>query len=175
MLAAVKQMSDLYAETGFTKEIVIYEKEGGEYVLNFTYRPDFERFKYFCYYLAYPSQGMQVWWMRGYWGLNDNSTEWGKKLMLYPSVEKGRALLGVAEGSSYTFEFNVQGREAFRVYPRFGAYEKLEFEESNLREVARIKSNAVSETVLKNRQRSWGVIGFLILMFLTFLMLLSRG
>jgi hypothetical protein len=72
IIEAVQAMSNLYADVEFSKGIEIFQSIENQncYILNFSVRPDFERFKYFVNYLHYPEVEDYKAKVRGFWTID---------------------------------------------------------------------------------------------------------
>ena len=114
----VQDMSNLYADVEYSKGIKIFESNKNSFIINFSFKPDFERFKYFVNYLHYPEVENHKAQVRGYWtidngdGLPENHSS--QRVMLYvsDSDEEGDNVSATfdQELSSYKFGFAV-GKE----------------------------------------------------------------
>lgn len=58
----LSNLANLYAETGYTEGLMLYEnnQKEGQFFITFTLRPDFEHFAYFVNYIHYP-EGFKIW------------------------------------------------------------------------------------------------------------------
>lgn len=132
VMLAIQQLSNLYADTGFTDRIKVYQAATKEdlYLLRFTREPDFERFKYFVNYLAYPDIKNYKAKVLGYWTITDvdqlpekylgkrtllyvpdQDTEGDNVLAVFPDVDQ-TVKLGFAIGE----EYKVLGSKEFEFF-----------------------------------------------------------
>ncbi|MBF8962912.1 hypothetical protein I0P70_06625 [Pontibacter sp. FD36] len=134
--SAVQQLTDLYAESGFTDGITVKKSTVKEdlYMLYFSNQPDFERFKYFVNYLTYPEVDNFKAKVLGYWTVTaeDNLPQKyiGQRALVYVSEQdtEGDNVCAVFEGHESAIkmgfasgeEYQVLGEKEFSFYePQF--------------------------------------------------------
>lgn len=121
VIEAVQKMSDLYVDVDFSRGIKIFQSKENpsSFVLNFSFLPDFERFKYFVNYLQYPHVDNFSGTVRGFWTISSNDDlpkkHISQRVMLYVSdldedgdnvyatfdAEQNAYILGFAMGHEY--------------------------------------------------------------------------
>ncbi|MDX1446661.1 hypothetical protein [Lishizhenia sp.] len=133
VIEAVQAMSNLYADVEFSKGIEIFEsnKNQNSFIINFSFRPDFERFKYFVNYLHYPEVKDYKAQVRGFWtvdrvdGLPQNQTN--QRVMLYVSDidEEGDNVHATFQGETTSYKLGFAVGEAYKALNNL----ELEFDE----------------------------------------------
>lgn len=139
----VQELANLYADTGFTKEVKIFESKivANEFLINFSQDTDFERFKYFVNFLFYPfspehDSNHKVY---GYWTLSQgddiNKELYGKRIQLYISEndEDGDNVYGIPKnwtesiklGFAYGHEYVPTGKKEFDFFEK--TYSRSDF------------------------------------------------
>lgn len=136
IIEAVQAMSNLYADVEFSKGIEIFKSKENQsnFILNFSYRPDFERFKYFVNYLHYPEVENYKAKVRGFWtvdsadGLPQNHSN--QRVMLYMSDldEEGDNVYATFEQESSSYKFGFAIGEDYKVLDSI----ELEFDEPKI-------------------------------------------
>jgi hypothetical protein len=120
---AVQQLADLYSDSGFADEITLYKTTVNEefYLLNFSNQPDFERFKYFVNYLAYPEIENFKAKVIGYWTVTeaDNIPQKhiGQRVLLYVSDQdtEGDNVYAVFKEHDSTIKMGFAFGEEYKV------------------------------------------------------------
>ena len=130
----VQELANLYADTGFTKEINIFKTKSNsiEYILNFSKETDFERFKYFVNYLFFPIENDSINEVFGYWTLSEkddiNKELYGKRIQLYISEkdEDGDNVYGIPENWTESIKLGFAHGEEYipKGYKEFDFFEK---------------------------------------------------
>lgn len=88
---ALQNLANLYHDTGYLEQVHLYQHRVTEslFLIRFSVEPDFERFKYFVNYLAYPEEVEYQAVARGYYSVEQQATEFprlnGKRLLLFLS------------------------------------------------------------------------------------------
>ena len=108
----VQELANLYADTGFTKEVRIFKSKiaSNVFVINFSRDTDFERFKYFVNFLFYPFDYESNHEVYGYWNLTQdddiNKELYGKRIQLYISAndEDGDNVYGIPQNWDETIK-----------------------------------------------------------------------
>jgi hypothetical protein len=120
--SALQELADLYADTPYTQDIVLYEAINvkGQFVISFTIIPDFERFKYFVNFLNYPIESESVGAVFGFWTIGefDKLPEKiiGKRALLYVSESdtEGDNVHAVYSGATSTLKLGFAFREGYK-------------------------------------------------------------
>ncbi|PKV76225.1 hypothetical protein [Pontibacter ramchanderi] len=123
VVAAVQQMTDLYADSGFTEGIRVYRATAKDdlFLLNFTNQPDFERFKYFVNYLTYPEVENFEAKTLGYWTVTAGDKlpqqYTGQRALVYVSEQdtEGDNVHAVFEEQDNTIKMGFASGEEFKV------------------------------------------------------------
>ncbi|SNR15894.1 hypothetical protein [Tenacibaculum jejuense] len=139
----VQKLANLYSDTGFTKEVKIFENRTvpNEFFINFSQNTDFERFKYFVNFLFYPcsTKGDSSHKVYGYWTLSKgddiNKELYGKRIQLYISEndEDGDNVYGIPKnwtesiklGFACGHEYVPLGKKEFDFFEK--KYSKSDF------------------------------------------------
>lgn len=137
----VQELANLYADTGFTKEVKIFKSKivNNEFLINFSEDTDFERFKYFVNFLFYPFNHNSNHKVYGYWTLSQgddiNKELYGKRIQLYISEndEDGDNVYGIPKnwkesiklGFAYGHEYVPMGKKEFDFFEK--TYSKSDF------------------------------------------------
>ena len=119
---AVQQLSDLYSDTEFTKDIQVFKSiiKDNQFVIRFTNQPDFERFKYFVNYLHYPEISKYSAIVMGLWTLNEKAINLnhlsGKRILLYVSEsdQEGDNVYGIMEDGDITIKLGFALGEEYK-------------------------------------------------------------
>lgn len=120
---AVQLLSDLYADSGFTTNITLYaaKEKQNTFLINFGNQPDFERFKYFVNYLAYPEVKNYQSKVAGYWTITDtddiHQDHLNQRALLYISENdtEGDNVYAVFQGGSKTIKLGFAKGEKYKV------------------------------------------------------------
>lgn len=122
IIEAVQAMSNLYSDIEFSKGIEIFEsnKNKNNFIINFSFRPDFERFKYFVNYLHYPEVEDYKARVKGFWtvdsvdGLPQNHVN--QRVMLYVSDldEEGDNVHATFERESNSYKLGFAVGEEYK-------------------------------------------------------------
>ncbi|WP_299989485.1 hypothetical protein [uncultured Pontibacter sp.] len=123
IITAVQQLTDLYADSGFTNGITLYKSTAKEelYILFFSNQPDFERFKYFVNYLTYPEIDNFKAKVFGYWTVTaaDNLPQRyiGQRALVYVSEQdtEGDNVHAVFKEYESTIKMGFASGEEFQV------------------------------------------------------------
>lgn len=136
VIEAVQAMSNLYADVEFSKgiEIFVSNKNQNIFIINFSFRPDFERFKYFVNYLHYPEVEDYKAQVRGFWtvdsldGLPQNHAN--QRIMLYVSDldEEGDNVHATFERESNSYKLGFAVGEEYKALNKI----ELEFDEPKI-------------------------------------------
>jgi len=167
----IQEVSDLYHTIEYSKGINIYKSntEQSSYLIGFTNKPDFERFKYFVNYIEYPETRNPNAIVRGYCSIGNDSRlsnhHIGDRVLLYVSKNDedfdnvhGQfknhhkpVLLGFASGEEYKPLDKVE----------------IEFDEPTINKAGYSLLKTISpdmEAIKKSKKGCFGVFSFVALL-----------
>lgn len=136
IIEAVQAMADLYSNVEFSNGIEIFQSKENQsrFILNFSFRPDFERFKYFVNYLHYPEVEDYKAKVRGFWTVDSMDRlppiHLNKRVMLFVSDldEEGDNVHATFERESNSYKLGFAIGEEYKALNNF----ELEFDEPKI-------------------------------------------